>query len=215
MRLLHSGHDYPRLSAAAGKPEPERGRNPPWHCRQPLPMHRLSDHRPGDPRGRGAPEYAQGGCRMSAEIESAQARTQKLEGLGTRRKRVEDARFTQGKGNYIDDLKLPGMLFGDFVRSPHAHARVKSINSDEALKVPGVLAVITAETLKTVNLAWMPTLAGDVQMVLADGKVLFQNQEVAFVVATDRYAADDGINKVVVEYEPLPVVIDPFKAMDK
>ena len=74
--------------------------------------------------------------------------------------------------------------------------------------MPGVLAVITAETLKTVNLAWMPTLAGDVQMVLADGKVLFQNQEVAFVVATDRYAADDGINKVVVEYEPLPVVID-------
>ena len=71
--------------------------------------------------------------------------------------------------------------------------------------MPGVLAVITAETLKTVNLAWMPTLAGDVQMVLADGKVLFQNQEVAFVVATDRYAADDGINKVVVEYEPLPV----------
>jgi carbon-monoxide dehydrogenase large subunit len=65
--------------------------------------------------------------------------------------------------------------------------------------------VLTAETLKTVNLAWMPTLAGDVQMVLADGKVLFQNQEVAFVVATDRYiAADDGINKVVVEYEALP-----------
>ena len=60
----------------------------------------------------------------------------------------------------------------------------------------------------------MPTLAGDVQMVLADGKVLFQNQEVAFVVATDRYAADDGINAVEVEYEPLPVVIDPFKAMD-
>ncbi len=117
-------------------------------------------------------------------------------------------------GNYVDDVKLPGMLHGDFVRSPHPHARVKSINSEEALKVPGVLAVITAETLKTVNLAWMPTLAGDVQMVLADGKVLFQNQEVAFVVATDRYAADDGINKVVVEYEPLPPLVDPFKSMD-
>ena len=90
-----------------------------------------------------------------------------------------------------------------------------SINPEKALKVPGVLAVITAETLKTVNLAWMPTLAGDVQMVLADGKVLFQNQEVAFVVATDRYAADDGINKVIVEYEPLTPLIDPFKAMDK
>ena len=60
----------------------------------------------------------------------------------------------------------------------------------------------------------MPTLAGDVQMVLADGKVLFQNQEVAFVVADDRYAADDGIELVEVDYEPLPVVIDPFKAMD-
>jgi len=151
---------------------------------------------------------------MNDMTPTREQREAKLEGMGCKRKRVEDARFTQGKGNYVDDLKLPGMLHGDFVRSPHAHARVKSINSEEALKVPGVLAVITAETLKTVNLAWMPTLAGDVQMVLADGKVLFQNQEVAFVVATDRYAADDGINKVVVEYEPLPVVIDPFKAMD-
>ena len=151
---------------------------------------------------------------MNDMTPTREQREAKLEGMGCKRKRVEDIRFTQGKGNYVDDLKLPGMLHGDFVRSPHAHARVKSINSEEALKVPGVLAVITAETLKTVNLAWMPTLAGDVQMVLADGKVLFQNQEVAFVVATDRYAADDGINKVVVEYEPLPVVIDPFKAMD-
>jgi aerobic carbon-monoxide dehydrogenase large subunit len=141
-------------------------------------------------------------------------REAKLEGMGCKRKRVEDIRFTQGKGNYVDDLKLPGMLHGDFVRSPHAHARVKSISTEAALKVPGVLAVITAETLKTVNLAWMPTLAGDVQMVLADGKVLFQNQEVAFVVATDRYAADDGVAMVEVEYEALPVLIDPFKAMD-
>src|SRR5579863_4568194 len=151
---------------------------------------------------------------MNDQTPTREQRAAALEGMGCKRKRVEDARFTQGKGNYVDDVKLPGMLHGDFVRSPHAHARVKSINSEEALKVPGVLAVITAETLKTVNLAWMPTLAGDVQMVLADGKVLFQNQEVAFVVATDRYAADDGINKVTVEYEPLPVVIDPFKAMD-
>ena len=140
---------------------------------------------------------------MNDMTPTREQREAKLEGMGCKRKRVEDIRFTQGKGNYVDDLKLPGMLHGDFVRSPHAHARVKKIDDTEALKVPGVLAVITAETLKTVNLAWMPTLAGDVQMVLADGKVLFQNQEVAFVVATDRYAADDGINKVVVEYEQL------------
>ena len=142
-------------------------------------------------------------------------REAKLEGMGCKRKRVEDARFTQGKGNYVDDMKLPGMLYGDFVRSPHAHARVKKIDTKKALKVPGVIAVLTAEELKGVNLAWMPTLAGDVQMVLADGKVLYQYQEVAFVVASDRYAAADGVEAVEVVYQQLPVVIDAFKAMDK
>jgi aerobic carbon-monoxide dehydrogenase large subunit len=136
-----------------------------------------------------------------------------LEGMGCKRKRVEDVRFTQGKGQYVDDLKLPGMVFGDFVRSPYAHAKVTKIDATEALKIPGVIAVLTAEDLKGVNLAWMPTLAGDVQMVLADGKVLYQNQEVAFVVAEDRYIADDAIQLVEVEYEELPVLVDPFQSM--
>ena len=152
---------------------------------------------------------------MNDQTPTREQREARLEGMGCKRKRVEDIRFTQGKGNYVDDLKLPGMLHGDFVRSPYAHARVKSINTEAALKVPGVLAVLTAEELKGVDLAWMPTLAGDVQMVLADGKVLFQGQEVAFVVATDRYAADDGIQAVEVDYEELPVLIDPFKAMKR
>jgi aerobic carbon-monoxide dehydrogenase large subunit len=151
---------------------------------------------------------------MSTAVLTREQREAKLEGMGCKRKRVEDIRFTQGKGNYVDDLKLPGMLFGDFVRSQYAHARVKRIDSSKALKVPGVLAVLTAEELKGVNLAWMPTLAQDVQMVLADGKVLFQNQEVAFVVAEDRYAAADGVEAVEVEYEELPVVVDPFKALE-
>ncbi len=151
---------------------------------------------------------------MNDKIESAEVRAEKLQGLGSARKRVEDVRFTQGKGNYIDDLKLPGMLFGKFVRSPYAHARITSIDSQAALAVPGVKAVLTAEELKPVNLAWMPTLAGDVQMVLADGKVLYQGQEVAFVVAEDRYAAADAVELVEVEYESLPVLVDPFKAMD-
>ena len=137
-----------------------------------------------------------------------------LEGMGCKRKRVEDIRFTQGKGQYVDDLKLPGMVFGDFVRSPYAHAKITKIDASEALKIPGVIAVLTAEDLKGVNLAWMPTLAGDVQMVLADGKVLYQNQEVAFVVAENRYIADDAIQLVEVEYEELPVLTDPFKSMD-
>ena len=141
-------------------------------------------------------------------------RADALQGMGCKRKRVEDVRFVQGKGNYVDDLKLPGMLYGDLVRSPHAHARIKNIDTTKAAALPGVVAVITAETLKTVNLAWMPTLAGDVQMVLADGKVLFQNQEVAFVIAEDRYVAADAADLVEVEYEALPVNVDPLKAMD-
>ncbi|MFN4010132.1 MAG: aerobic carbon-monoxide dehydrogenase large subunit [Pannonibacter sp.] len=141
-------------------------------------------------------------------------REARLEGMGCKRKRVEDIRFTQGKGQYVDDIKMPSMLFGDFVRSPYPHARVKKIDASRALALPGVIAVLTAEDLKGVNLAWMPTLAGDVQMVLADGKVLYQNQEVAFVLAEDRYLADDAIQLVDVEYEELPVLVDPFKSMD-
>lgn len=136
-----------------------------------------------------------------------------LKGMGCSRKRVEDARFTQGKGNYVDDIKLPGMLHGDFVRSPYAHARIKSINIDAAMALPGVTAVLTAKDLEPLNLHWMPTLAGDKQMVLADGKVLFQGQEVAFVVASDRYVAADAVELVEVEYEELEVLVDPFESL--
>ncbi|MFL5096188.1 MAG: aerobic carbon-monoxide dehydrogenase large subunit [Xanthobacteraceae bacterium] len=144
---------------------------------------------------------------------TSEQRTERLQGMGCKRKRVEDIRFIQGKGNYVDDIKLAGMLYGDLVRSPHAHARIKKIDTSKAAALPGVVAVLTAEELKPVNLAWMPTLAGDVQMVLADGKVLFQNQEVAFVIAEDRYTAADAADLVEVEYEPLPVNVDPLKAM--
>ncbi|HUI22197.1 MAG TPA: aerobic carbon-monoxide dehydrogenase large subunit [Methylocella sp.] len=140
-------------------------------------------------------------------------RAGKLEGLGCKRKRIEDIRFTQGRGNYVDDLKLPGMLFGDFVRSSHPHARIKSVDTSKALALPGVRAVLTAADLKPLNLHYMPTLAGDVAAVLADEKVLFQNQEIAFIVAEDRYIAADAVELVEVEYEPLPAVVDPFQAM--
>jgi carbon-monoxide dehydrogenase large subunit len=140
-------------------------------------------------------------------------REEKLQGMGCRRKRVEDIRFTQGRGNYVDDLKLPGMLFGDLVRSQYPHARVMKIDTSKAKALPGVIAVLTAADLAPLKLHWMPTLAGDVQMVQADGKVLFQGQEIAFVVAEDRYIAADAVELVEVEYEPLPVLVDPFRAM--
>ncbi len=141
-------------------------------------------------------------------------REQKLEGMGASRTRKEDARFIRGQGSYVDDIKLPGMLFGAIVRSPYAHARIKGIDKSAALKVPGVVAVLTADDLKPVNLHWMPTLGGDVQAVLADKKVCFQYQEVAFVLANDRYSAADGADAVVVDYEELPAIVDPKKSMD-
>jgi carbon-monoxide dehydrogenase large subunit len=142
-------------------------------------------------------------------------REDKLQGMGCSRKRKEDARFVRGQGTYVDDIKLPGMLFGALVRSPYAHARIRSIDKSKALAVPGVVAVLVADDLKPVNLAWMPTLGGDVQAVLADKKVCFQYQEVAFVVATDRYAAADGADAVEVDYEELPAIVDPHRARDR
>jgi carbon-monoxide dehydrogenase large subunit len=151
---------------------------------------------------------------MKDAVDTPEERTAGLKGMGCARKRVEDVRFTQGKGNYVDDIKLDDMLFGDFVRSPYAHARVVSINAEAALALPGVVAVLTAADLAPLGLHWMPTLAGDKQMVLADGKVLFQGQEVAYVIAEDRYIAADAVELVEVEYEELPVVVDPFKALE-
>jgi carbon-monoxide dehydrogenase large subunit len=134
--------------------------------------------------------------------------------MGHSLKRKEDPRFIRGQGHYVDDIQLPGMLYLDIVRSPFAHARIKSINTERALKVPGVLAVITGETLAQYNLHWMPTLMSDTQMVLPTEKVMYQAQEVAGVIATDRYAAADGVDAVDVDYDPLPVVVDPFKALE-
>lgn len=134
-------------------------------------------------------------------------------GMGHSVKRKEDARFIRGKGTYVDDIQLPGMLYLDIVRSPLAHARIKKIDASKALAIPGVLAVITGADLAKYNLHWMPTLMSDTQMVLPVEKVMYQAQEVAAVLATDRYIAADGVDAVEVEYEPLPVVVDPIKAL--
>jgi len=135
-------------------------------------------------------------------------------GMGHSVKRKEDARFIRGKGTYVDDVQLPGMVYLDIVRSPFAHAQIKKIDASRAMAIPGVLAVITGETLAKYNLHWMPTLMSDTQMVLPVEKVMHQGQEVAAVVATDRYIAADGVEAVEVDYEPLPVVVDPFKALE-
>ena len=135
-------------------------------------------------------------------------------GMGHSLKRKEDPRFIRGKGTYVDDVQLPGMLYLDIVRSPYAHAKIVKIDSAKALAVPGVLAVITGQDLAKYNLHWMPTLMSDTQMVLPVEKVMYQAQEVAAVLATSRYAAADGAAVVEVEYHPLPVVVDPHRALE-
>ncbi|MDC4204528.1 MAG: aerobic carbon-monoxide dehydrogenase large subunit [Candidatus Manganitrophus sp.] len=140
--------------------------------------------------------------------------SEEIGGMGHSIKRMEDPRFIRGKGSYVDDIQMAGMLHLDIVRSPYAHAKIKRIDPSRALAIPGVLSVITGETLAKYKLHWMPTLMSDTQMVLPVDKVMFQGQEVAAVLATDRYIAADGVEAVEVEYEPLPVVIDPFKALE-
>ena len=140
--------------------------------------------------------------------------SKEIGGMGHSIKRKEDDRFIQGKGNYVDDIKLDGMLHMDIVRSPYAYAKIKSIDASKALEIPGVVAVITGKDLEKYNLHWMPTLMSDTQMVLPTDTVMYQSQEVAAVIATDRYIARDGKEAVKVEYEPMKPLMNPHKAMD-
>ncbi|HEX4863382.1 MAG TPA: aerobic carbon-monoxide dehydrogenase large subunit [Acidimicrobiales bacterium] len=133
-------------------------------------------------------------------------------GLGARMLRKEDDRFIRGKGNYLDDFKLPGMLHMEILRSPLAHARIKSVDYSKAWLVPGVHLVVTGEMAAQHNLAWMPTPSYDTQAVLATDKVRFQGQEIACVVADDPYIAKDAVELIEVEYEPLPPIINPMQA---
>src|SRR6266540_2769136 len=128
--------------------------------------------------------------------------------------RKEDPRFIRGKGRYVDDMQLPGMLHLAILRSPVAHARIVNIAVTAAKAHPKVKLVVTGAMLAEESLAWMPTLSNDVQAVLATDKVRFHQQEVAFVVAEDRYAARDALELIDVEYDILPPVVDARKALD-
>jgi carbon-monoxide dehydrogenase large subunit len=128
--------------------------------------------------------------------------------------RKEDPRFIRGRGRYCDDVQLPGMLHLAILRSPMAHARITGIDTAAAAALPGVRAVLTGNDLAAQGLAWMPTLSGDVQAVLATDKVRFHGQEVAVVVADDRYTARDALELIEVDYEALDPVVDVRRALE-
>src|SRR5262252_6423213 len=140
-----------------------------------------------------------------------------IEGIGASVVRKEDKRFITGKGRYVDDIKLVGVTFAHFIRSPHAHAKVKRIDASEALKMPGVLAVLNGKELvddKIGNLicGWAITSKDGSPMkmgawpALAPETVRFVGQAVAVVIAETKNQARDAAEAVVVNYEELPAV---------
>ncbi|ABU56959.1 xanthine dehydrogenase family protein molybdopterin-binding subunit [Roseiflexus castenholzii] len=140
--------------------------------------------------------------------------------VGQAIKRREDPQLITGQGSFLDDIKLPGMTHACVLRSPYAHAKIKSIDTSKAKAHPGVVAVFTGEDMLDLNplpCAWQ---AGRVKnnvntpRVLAVGEVHFAGDPVALVIAEDRYIARDACDLIEVEYEPLPVVVDAKKATE-
>src|SRR5918996_3455285 len=134
-------------------------------------------------------------------------------------KRFEDHRLLTGQSSYVDDLKLPGMLHASVLRSPHAHAIIRSIDTAAASSLTGVVSVITAAELAGA-VRNVPTrentdadeLRPPEHPVLARDKVCYVGQPVAIIVAEDPYLAHDALELVQVDYQPLPSVNDPLAA---
>ncbi len=138
---------------------------------------------------------------------------------GTRVPRVEDTRLLTGHGTFVDDIVRPGMLHACFVRSPFAHARINTIDTSAALALPGVHAVFTAADLNPdVKEAWHAVAGKDIpdtpRPPLAEHEVKFVGDPVALVVAENRYVAEDAIELVDVDYDPLPAIADVTKAVN-
>ena len=150
---------------------------------------------------------------MTQETAQALRTSPEVGGVGHSVRRKEDDRFIQGAGNYLDDLILPGMLHMAILRSTVAHARINGIDASRAEALDGVVAVVTGEALAAHNLAWMPTLSGDTQAVLATDKVRFQGQEVAAVIAADPYIARDALALIDVDYEELEAITSPQQSL--
>jgi carbon-monoxide dehydrogenase large subunit len=140
--------------------------------------------------------------------------------IGKAMKRKEDPRLIQGLAHYVDDLQFAGMLYAAVIRSPHAHARIRSVDASKARTASGVVAVLTEEDVRgAIGMipcaAQIPGMKAALRPVLAAEKVRFVGEPVAILVATDRYLARDAADLVEVDYDPLPAVVDPEKAIEK
>lgn len=136
--------------------------------------------------------------------------------VGQRIKRTEDPRLIKGLAHYVDDVRLPDTLFVAFVRSVYAHARISDVDTSEALKLPGVIAIYTGKDVAQVGTvpcaSALPELKVPEYRVLAQKKALFVGHPIAAVVATDRYVARDAVDLIAVDYEDLEAVVDVEEA---
>src|SRR5207244_2034522 len=138
--------------------------------------------------------------------------------VGASIKRREDPRLITGEAKYIDDIQLPGMVHVAILRSPHAHARIKSINTKKAAALPGVIGVFTGADFKDLPALPCAWQAGGVKnnvnarRILEIDKVTFTGAGVAAVVAENRYIAEDALALIDVDYEVLPAVVDAYEA---
>ncbi|PYT14513.1 MAG: carbon monoxide dehydrogenase [Acidobacteria bacterium] len=139
--------------------------------------------------------------------------------VGKRIRRREDPRLITGTATYVDDIKMPGMHYATIVRSPHAAARIRSINTKKAAAHKGVIAVFTGKDTQKVGPvpcgASLPGLRVPHHHILAMDRVYFAGHPVAVVVATDRYVAADAADLIEVDWDVLPAVADPEKALAK
>src|SRR5262249_29802182 len=173
--------------------------------RQPLSVHRLSQHRQGRPRGRGR---------------HARRQVMTTQGIGASVRRKEDRRFLLGKGNYVDDMVLPNQTYAVFVRSVEAHAKIKKIASAAARKVPGVVAVFTGDDIAADGLGPLPcgwlikskdgsNMIEPAHPALAQGKVRHVGDPIAMVIATSKASAKAAAGLVAIDYAALPAVAPP------
>src|ERR1700720_2058251 len=226
VRVLHPGNGDERRRAGAAAPGPFRGRGPALARGQSLPLHRLPQHRPGGARGgRGPPRRRPlcpgrpGSPAMPAGNGSAGSAVTagSAEGIGAAVTRREDRRFLLGKGRYTDDIQLPEQSWAVFVRSPHAHAAIRSIDAARALAAPGVLAVLTGDDVAADGLGGIPcgwqiknkdgsNMVEPPHPALAQGQGRHAGDPVAMVVADTRAQAREAAKLVDVDYQPLPAV---------
>src|SRR5215207_5273461 len=221
VRVLHAGHDLGLHKPPRGEAGRDRGGDPGRARRQPLPLHGLREHREGSPDGAGPREPpAHAGFLRRRRVTEAPER---YVGGGVLRK--EDPALVTGRANWVDNIKLTGMLHATFLRSPYAHARITSIDTSAAKEQPGVVAVFTGEDLADEWVAdeglsfsaWEVTEDQNTpyHWPVARDEVNYAGEPVAVVVAADRYKAQDALELIEVDYDPLEPVLDVEKALEE